>query len=154
MNQSIENQVKFIRLLTGEDIVTEIKRDEKTDEYILIRPLKIIYVFGDKPGIISIGLVQWIFPEIVESQEISVKANDILAMTTPSIQLEANYWESLDSLEKSQSFDFSGRNKSVQANNLDNFDLKDYNMETSSDEAEIMKESLQTLKKTYKRKLH
>lgn len=154
MNQSIENQVKFIRLLTGEDIVTEIKRDEKTGEYILIRPLKIVYAFGDKPGIISIGLVQWVFPEVVESQEISVKANDILAMTTPSIQMEASYWDSLDRLEKSLSFDFSGRNKSVQANNLDNYDLEDYNMETSSDEVEIMKEQLQTLKKTDKRKLH
>jgi len=102
MNQVVEsnNEVKFIRLVTGEDLITEVLKSENEPNYILLNPLKIVYAFGEKPDVISIGLVQWVFPEVVESQEITIKPSDVITMSNPSIQMEASYWESLAKLEK------------------------------------------------------
>lgn len=142
MHQSAEN-IKFIRLVTGEDIITEIKPDE--NNYTLVKPLKIVYALGEKPGVISIGLVQWIFPDVVASQEMSIKDRDILTMSDPSLDMLKSYRSSIKRLENNLSFEFVDDSKSM--------GLDDYE-ETTPEEFDVLEDLIESMKKRDKGSLH
>lgn len=142
MHQSAEN-IKFIRLVTGEDIITEIKPDE--NNYTLVKPLKIVYALGEKPGVISIGLVQWIFPDVVASQEMSIKDRDILTMSDPSLDMLKSYRSSIKRLEKNLSFEFVDESRSM--------GLDDYE-ETTPEEFDVLEDLIESMKKRDKGSLH
>lgn len=142
------NEVKFFRLMTGEDIIAEIKKIEDLT-ITVIKPLKLVYALGEKSGSVAIGFVHWLFPEIVENQEFSIRHNDVLVMSTPSVNMEIYYWESLKKLEKSLSYDIGGRPREE-----DHIDQYDDGSEISSDDLEYMQNLMETLKKLDKRKLH
>lgn len=142
MHQSAEN-IKFIRLVTGEDIITEIKPDE--NNYTLVKPLKIVYALGEKPGVISIGLVQWIFPDVVASQEMSIKDRDILTMSDPSLDMLKSYQSSIKRLEKNLSFEFVDESRSM--------GLDDYE-ETTPEEFDVLEDLIESMKKRDKGSLH
>jgi len=149
MHQKVEDpgEVKFMRLITGEDIITEMKSTSVDNNYILVNPLKIVYSVGDRPGIMSIGLIQWVFPEIAASHEIPIKVNDVLTMCDPSAEMEISYWESLKRLEKSISFDFSNKRQSSIKQEQDYDDMSEY-------EADLLDELIESMKKMDKGKLH
>lgn len=142
MHQSAEN-IKFIRLVTGEDIITEIKSDENS--FTLVKPLKIVYALGEKPGVISIGLVQWIFPDVVASQEMSVKDRDILTMSDPSLDMLKSYRSSIKRLEKNLSFEFVDGSESM--------GLDDYE-EPTPEEFDVLEDLIESMKKRDKGSLH
>lgn len=139
-----QGEVKFIRLITGEDIITEIRPQD--NNYILVKPLKIVYAFGDKPGVISIGLVQWLFPEIVDTQEIPIKLADIMTIAEPTVQMEINYWESLERLDKNVSFEFT-RGSVTQEDSA-------FIDDTEEIDEDLIKDMLESMKKVDRRKLH
>lgn len=145
MHQKVEDpgEVKFMRLITGEDIITEMKSTSVDNHYILINPLKIVYSFDNRPGIMSIGLIQWVFPEIAGTHEITIKKNDVLTMSDPSAEMEISYWESLKRLKKSISFDFSNERESHFKED------QDYEYET-----DLFDELFESMKKMNKGKLH
>lgn len=142
MHQSAEN-IKFIRLVTGEDIITEIKSDENS--FTFVKPLKIVYALGEKPGVISIGLVQWIFPDVVASQEMSVKDRDILTMSDPSLDMLKSYRSSIKRLEKNLSFEFVDKSSSM--------GLDDYE-EPTPEEFDVLEDLIESMKKRDKGSLH
>lgn len=145
MHQSAEN-IKFIRLVTGEDIITEIKSDENS--FTLVKPLKIVYALGEKPGVISIGLVQWIFPDVVASQEMSVKDRDILTMSDPSLDMLKSYRSSIKRLEKNLSFEFMSEEETMSLD--EEYDEK----RLSDDEFDVLEDLIESMKKRDKGSLH
>lgn len=110
----LENSVQFVRLNTGEDLVSEVSEIENDDNryYILHNPMKIIYQMNVKGGGLTISLMQWVFARICEDQNFVVYSSDVVTMNKPTDSMESYYWETVehfdtmkDSLAKKTSFD-------------------------------------------------
>lgn len=97
-----EESVKFLRLSTGEDIISQVVEVTQKDEshYMLINPLKIIYMTGEKSGRLSISLMQWIFHRVCSTQEFVIYPSDIITLAAPSSGLKDYYIESVDHFQK------------------------------------------------------
>ena len=110
----MENSVQFVRLNTGEDLVSEVSEIENDDNkfYVLHNPMKIVYQMNMKGGGLTISLMQWVFARICEDQNFMLYPNDVVTMNKPSDGLEDYYWETVehftkmkDNLAKKTSFD-------------------------------------------------
>tara|TARA_R110000868_G_scaffold406710_1_gene687365 strand:+ start:426 stop:869 length:444 start_codon:yes stop_codon:yes gene_type:complete len=111
---TFEESIKFIRLSNGEDLISQIVEIRKEDEdsyYILINPLKIVYITGSKAGILSISLMQWVFHRVCSEQEFTIYPSDVITIAKPTDSLTEYYQESLEhfmemreKLEKSTEF--------------------------------------------------
>lgn len=83
--------VKFIRLNTGEDIISEIQSiDDNTIR--LIYPMKIIYSMNQALGLISVSLVQWVFPKISELENFDMNTSNILLSSIASVGITEYYY--------------------------------------------------------------
>lgn len=98
MHQSEENNVFFIRLVTGEDIISEIIETEIDNKknYTLFNPMKVVYMMDQKPGMLSISLMKWVFSKICDDQEFDLSPHNILLMKQPSQGLIKHYNESVE----------------------------------------------------------
>lgn len=123
----LENSVRFIRLNTGEDLVSEVSEIENDDNryYIFHNPMKIIYQMNVKGGGLTISLMQWVFARICEDQEFVVYSNDVVTMNKTTDSMENYYWETVshfdsvkDSLSKKTSFDNDVKDESEFLNDL------------------------------------
>ena len=106
MNHVEENSVKFIRLSTGEDLIsetTEVKENDSVMYYILHNPLKVVYYTGKQGTSLSISLIQWVFHRICENQNFVLYTNDIVTLGNPSESMENYYWDTVDHFSKFQS---------------------------------------------------
>lgn len=135
--------VKFIRLITGEDIITGVKAVDEDNKYTLVNPLKIVYVIGDRSGVISIGLVQWVFPDVVATQELPLRQTDILTMADPSPDMLKSYRSSLKRLEKNLSFEFLTEEQ-------EQIDDEEF----VSEDYDVLDELIESMKKRDKGRLH
>lgn len=135
--------VKFIRLITGEDIITGVKAVGEDNKYTLVNPLKIVYAIGDKSGIISIGLVQWVFPDVTATQELPLRQTDILTIADPSPDMLKSYRSSLKRLEKNFSFEF-----------LTEEQEQIHDEEFVSEDYDVLDELIESMKKRDKGRLH
>jgi len=100
---TLEESIKFIRLSNGEDLISQIVEIRKEDEdsyYILINPLKIVYMSGTKPGILSISLMQWVFHRVCSEQEFTLYPSDVLTVAKPTDSLMEYYQDSLDHFDE------------------------------------------------------
>jgi hypothetical protein len=100
MHQDVENIVKFFRLTSGEDIISEVietQINEKTS-YILVNPMKIVYMFG-RPGYVSISMMEWIFTKVCENQEFELNINEVLTTGDPTESIINHYYECIDHFE-------------------------------------------------------
>lgn len=100
---TLEESIKFVRLSSGEDLISQIIEIRKEDEdayYILINPLKIVYMAGTKPGILSISLMQWVFHRVCSDQEFTLYPSDVITMGKPTDSLVEYYQDSLDHFEE------------------------------------------------------
>lgn len=93
-----EETVKFVRLSTGEDLITEVAeyKDDETSYYVLINPLKVVYTMGTNTGVLSVGLMQWVFSRICDEQEFNVFPEDIVTMGKPTDGLIDYYFDCID----------------------------------------------------------
>jgi type I restriction-modification system DNA methylase subunit len=98
LEQSQEADTMFVRLVTGEDLITDIIWTEDNN-FIFINPMKIVYLIGDDPGVLKLTLVQWVFSRISESQEFMVNGDDILTMAPISKELMKYYNETMNTKE-------------------------------------------------------
>jgi hypothetical protein len=92
------NSIQFVRMNTGDDLVTEVT-EVKNDEdiyFIFSNPLKIVYVMGNKPGVMSISLMQWVFPSLCRDQDFTVYPQDIIIMNHTSDSMEEFYCNSVE----------------------------------------------------------
>ena len=100
---TLEESIKFIRLSNGEDLISqlvEVRKEEEDSYYILINPLKIVYMSGNKPGILSISLMQWVFHRVCSDQEFTIYPSDVLTMAKPTDSLMEYYQDSLDHFDE------------------------------------------------------
>jgi type I restriction-modification system DNA methylase subunit len=98
LEQSQEADTVFVRLVTGEDLITDIIWTEDNN-FIFVNPMKIVYLIGDDPGVLKLTLVQWVFSRISESQEFMVNGDDILTMAPISEELMKYYNETMNTKE-------------------------------------------------------
>ena len=96
----LKSAVMFVRLVTGEDLVSEVTevRDSSGNEhyYILNNPMKILYLSGGKAGYMSVSLMQWVFHRICEDQTFNVFPNDVLTIGFPTDKMVDYYWNCVD----------------------------------------------------------
>jgi hypothetical protein len=149
--------IKFIRLNTGEDIISEIVKYDQEDEdfYLLVNPLKIIYSISKSHGGISIALMQWIFPRICDKQEFTLYSNDIITMSNPSEQMETYYWNVLNKFDD-MGFVLSpsGREQAPQYGSYDDIEEDENDdIDPTEEELEYINKMLEEVKNG-KRKLH
>lgn len=99
----VETSVKMIRLVTGEDIISEATLiDDK--EFLLLNPLKVVYNNSTKnPGYVSVLLIKWVFGSITEKEEISIKERDVLFSVDVSERMFDYYYSTLSSFNIKES---------------------------------------------------
>lgn len=97
----METSVKFLRLVTGEDVIADTTIVQMNDDvqYTLNNPMKVMYVTTDKSGTLSVSLVQWVFWRICDKQDFTLQAKDILLVQDASSSMEDYYWSSLEYME-------------------------------------------------------
>lgn len=94
----LEDSVKFIRLQTGEDLVTQVTEVKKGNEehyYVLTNPMKVMYL-TDKTGYMSVSLMQWVFHRICENQDFTIYPGDVVTVGSPTAKLIDYYWATVN----------------------------------------------------------
>lgn len=114
------NQIKFIRMNNGEDIISKVSKMVKIENgkthYYLDKPLKIIYTVrqsSQQSDALVITLVQWIFDYVSETQSFSVLEDNIMTLSNPSAEMLKYYTEAI---EKYNNRKDTKRNKMVSSN--------------------------------------
>ena len=89
---------KFLRLQNGDDIVTPMVEidDDNGLMYLLINPLKILYMQSEKNGSLQLAFMPWVFPKVTASQEFTIMPEDVLLISIASEKMNKYYWENLE----------------------------------------------------------
>lgn len=89
----------FLRLQNGDDIVAETVEIEDEDGilYMVINPLKIVYMQSQHTGYLSVSFIPWVFTKICDHQEFTIHAQDVLLVTAVSEKMNDYYWNNLTS---------------------------------------------------------
>lgn len=94
MIQTNDN-LRFMRLNTGEDIITELSfiedKENKNTYYVLSNPLKIVYSLSENSDQIGISLLPWVFDRLCATSQFVIFPTDVLTMTIPSDELKKYY---------------------------------------------------------------
>lgn len=105
MNDTSENELhpiaKFLRLQNGDDVVAELVEfeDEHGIMYMLVNPLKVVYMQSQHTGYLQIAFMPWVFPKMVEHQEFMIHADDVMLISDLSQKMNIYYWENLDTMQ-------------------------------------------------------
>jgi hypothetical protein len=137
----MESTVKFIRLVTGEDLVADVTEVESSEEayYIVNNPMKIVYLSSSKPGVLSISLMQWVFTRICDEQSFTIYPEDILTAKKASDSMEDYYWTSVEHFTR----------------NKDKFHKQtEFDDNEDNDQSDLIDSIIDLLKNTDKGKLH
>lgn len=121
-NNNDKPNVMFIRLVTGEDLISEVSEYEELSTskdstenlhyYILHNPMKVLYLQGVKSGYVSISLMQWVFGRVCQDQTFDLSMGDILTTGNPSDKMHEYYWNAVAlSLEKDESYASANNNE-------------------------------------------
>jgi hypothetical protein len=136
MHQPVEIELKFLRLNSGEDIVTELQMiDEKT--YRIINPLKIMYYYNENVGVMSMSLVPWIFNRITAGEHFDMEKHNVVVSSNLSMTMTKSYYGILNKIKN---------NMYVQETDDDEEEDEDYDEETIEETKEMLNE---VIKKRY-----
>jgi hypothetical protein len=100
--ETYSDTVKFIRLKSGEDLLTEaveleaFNPDIKEHFWTLTNPLKIVYMTNPASGGMAVGLVNWVSTMFAPEQTFNIKDEDILVITSITNEMANNYYGTLD----------------------------------------------------------
>jgi hypothetical protein len=88
--------VKFVRLTTGEDLITQVTEFISDDDhhYVLMSPMKILYLTG-KTGSMTISIMQWVFNRICDKQTFTIYPEDVLMVADATDDIIEYYWDSI-----------------------------------------------------------
>ena len=90
MEQTTNNNIKIVRLQSGEDIMADIIQDEENDTIFLDNPMHII--FKRMPtGQTVMMMMPWLPIEIIKENSAILYATDILTMIDPKDDLVKYY---------------------------------------------------------------
>lgn len=143
----MEQPVDFFRLVTGEDIVSEY--EEADGIYILINPCKVVYLSSQKPGYLSISLMQWVFSKLCSEQVFDIPKNQVLFKSPVSESMVDHYYHSVQYFEKNElkkKIDFDAP--------IAHDDEAEEEVEFTEETSELLEKIMNTIKKSDKRKLH
>lgn len=90
----METEIQFLRLKTGEDLISEVQETDKT--YILMNPCKILYLKSQKTGFLSISLMQWVFSKMCSDQTFEMDKSEVLVKSLPDESFIEHYWNSVE----------------------------------------------------------
>jgi hypothetical protein len=143
----MENSVKFVRMVTGEDIISEVTFVETDGEkyYILNNPLKVVYVSNGKSSTLSVSLIQWVFWRICDNQDFTVYPKDILMVHETSESMEEYYWSSLEHFEEY-------KDSLIKKNEMEEIAIED-DVDYEEDQNDILNNVIEMLKDS-KRTIH
>jgi hypothetical protein len=153
--------VMFIRLVTGEDLISEVSEYEEvssskdsTDNqqyYILHNPMKVLYLQGVKSGFVSISLMQWVFGRVCQDQTFDLSVSDILTTGYPSEKMHNYYWNAVAlSVEKDDAYASANNNES-ESESDDELD-EDGSLLDNEDALKMLREVLNSSDKNGSRK--
>ena len=92
------NNVYYMKMMNGEDIVCQlVKEDEKHQMYLITNPLKVNYTFSPETGRMLMGLSRWI--PLVEQNVITVYFDHVIAMAQLEEEMNEFYLSSVESAE-------------------------------------------------------
>lgn len=118
----MEQDIQFLRLKNGEDIITEVQ--ENAGSLVLINPCKILYLKGKKSGFLSISLMQWVFSRISADQMFEIDKNEVLFKTLPDDGMIIHYFNSVEHfLEKESSSNIEYDDPTIDDSYEDNLEL-------------------------------
>lgn len=146
MHQEIEanNEVKFIRLNSGEDLITEVSFID--DQLVLINPLKIIY----KQDALVMAFSPWIYFSICDNQEFPLISESVLTIQNPTKEIINYYKDFIRKLTEARSHFDEGDFAIVEKNPPKQDEVE----HLTEAEEEYLREFLENLDKGSKRKLH
>lgn len=139
----IEKQVKFLRLNTGEDIISEMVYEEENNYFKLTNPLRIVY----KQDALIMAFSPWVYFSICEKQEFPVFPNDVITVADPNQEIVSYYREFVRKMEDARSQFKDGDFTLIE-------NIEEPEERLSEAEEEYIKEFLENLETVPKRKLH
>lgn len=97
MSESENTLAKFVRLQTGDDIISEVieYEDENGIIYLLMNPLKVVYM-PTNTGHLQVAFMPWVFPKICDHQEFTIHAEDVLIISNVSEYMNDYYWNNIE----------------------------------------------------------
>jgi hypothetical protein len=101
MTDELPNAI-FLRLKNGDDIISDMVELEEDGEehYLLLNPLKVVYMPSDDKGLLQIAFMTWVFPKICSNQEFTISKEDVIMLSMVSDGMNEYYWSSVEQIEK------------------------------------------------------
>lgn len=92
-----DDNVSFIRLKCKDDVIAEVVEVGMDDDisYMLINPLKVVYIPHERGGALQVAFMPWVFPRIVERQEFIISREEVLIISQVSDSMCKYYWDSI-----------------------------------------------------------
>jgi hypothetical protein len=94
----MENGIKVLKLITGEELITGVT-EEQNGIFLIEYPMVVQQAAPDKDGRMGISLLPWSFSG--KTEQVTLKTRDILAVLEATTEMHDNY-NSAISYEKSQ----------------------------------------------------
>lgn len=96
---------KFVRLTNGDDLVAEVveTEDDKGILYLIVNPLKVIYMQSPHQGYLTVSFIPWVFPKICDHQQFTIHGEDVLLLSNVSEAMNEYYWNNLETLDPKNS---------------------------------------------------
>lgn len=146
MEQPLETTIKFLRLNSGEDIVCEVQ--QVSDVTLQIHnPLKVVYALNENTGMVSVSLIQWVFPKISEIEQFELDKHNIVISSVASIDMTHYYYKSLDKIKKTTSV--SKQYKSLVRDDYEEDEFEDIDDEALDYVKEMMEEVIKKNKRLH-----
>ena len=112
--------------------------------------MKVVYLTGARPGILTISLMQWVFGRICDKQEFNISPKDVIFVNPASYSMEDYYWGTVDYFNKMK--EQLESQVDLDKNAHDN--LEDSVVDDDSNQNDTINMLMEMLKGSTKRTLH
>jgi hypothetical protein len=142
MTDSEYPTARFMRLRMGDDIIAEVVdvEEDNKEYYLLINPVKIVYIPSSRSGYVQLALMPWVFPRVCDHQEFTIEKSDVIITSEVSEKMNKYYWETV--------------NDTDDVNFEKNADASEENLEQTQEEMDKLAEILEQLGLEGKRTFH
>lgn len=93
----MEDEVKILRLVTGEDIICNYYK-VSADSYVIADPMILIVKFKGRNS--SVIMEHWLPVEVVKSNEVLINPRDVITIFDPKDSLAEYYMNLVDKLHR------------------------------------------------------
>lgn len=93
----MEDEVKILRLVTGEDIICNYFK-VSSDSYVITDPMMLIVKFKGRNS--SVVMEHWLPVEVVKNNEVLINPRDVITMFDPKDSLAEYYTNLVDKLHR------------------------------------------------------